>query len=90
MARYSFECTNCGTEFDVDMPMSADHKAPLKEPCPSCFKIGTVFRLFNCSFSMNGVASGIHDVAKKKAGSDWEHVLKRIKKGSSTKNTMEI
>lgn len=87
---YTFRCESCLTEMDLSLTID-ERSRPLLEPCPHCGQNGAVMRVFNHSgFHLGGSQTDVHLMAKKKGGSDWNHLLKRIKKGSARSNTMDI
>lgn len=81
MPYYTYKCKECEHEFFEHQSIN-DREIPCGKPCPNCEKEGTVFKEF--SHSMN------YDMVDplKRAGSGWNDVLNKIKKGSGKDNSI--
>lgn len=62
MARYDYRCTNCGTTFEVEHPMSAHPKVT----CPSCGQPAE--RVFD-TYGIKLVGSGYYNTDQRGSGS---------------------
>ena len=65
--------------------MIADRDLPLAEKCPICNSSGTIKR----SFSPLPISSVGKYSAIRRAGTDWNSLLKKIKRGSGEKNSIQ-
>lgn len=72
--RYDYKCNDCCYEWEDGYPMDARDK-PLSEPCPNCSKEGSVARVPS---AVKMSYQGQHTV-QKRAGSEWNDVLTKIK-----------
>jgi len=79
---YTYKCEDCKHTWEEKLPI-ADRNKPIESPCPECGKKGKISRVFE----MPALVSTSPDILKK-AGSGWNDVLKKIKKGSGSKNTI--
>ena len=46
MPFYNYECSECLHEFE-ELKSISDYDKPIKEPCPSCYKVGYISRLIS-------------------------------------------
>lgn len=83
MPNYDYHCKECGHQFTEMVPI-ADRDKPTFDECPSCHKIGAVFRGVT-AVQLN--YSGFKDMYNR-AGNGWKEVQQRIKKGSARKNSI--
>jgi hypothetical protein len=79
---YKYLCSKCDHTWEEKLSI-ADRNNPLDLPCLNCKEKGRVTRVFE----MPALVSTSPDILKK-AGSGWNDVLKKIKKGSGSKNTI--
>lgn len=79
---YKYMCSKCEHVWEEKLPIN-DRNKPLDLPCPNCQEKGGITRVFE----MPALVSTPPDILKK-AGSGWNDVLKKIKKGSGSKNTI--
>ena len=81
---YEFNCEACNRAFEEELPM-ADCTKPLKLPCPMCGVEGKVFRIYsNMSFQFE-----MNNDFRKRAGSEWNDMMKEMKKASGRNNYIE-
>lgn len=81
MALIDYQCESCGHEF-TEMLMLAERDRPTQEPCPSCGKVGCVVRPIGApAVSHRGVITPMQ-----RAGTEWNDLLKKMKKGSGKGN----
>lgn len=83
MPNYDYHCKECGHQFTEMVPI-ADRDKPTIDECPSCHKIGAVFRGVT-AVQLN--YSGFKDMYNR-AGNGWKEVQQRINKGSARKNSI--
>jgi len=80
MPNYDFICQSCGHEFEQIVPFE-DRDSPLK--CPSCGKKKVSRGVSAVKMSYSSLKSNVS-----RAGSGWNDVLKKVKKGSGRSNTI--
>ena len=80
MPNYDFHCPDCGHDFEELVPLDEREK-PRK--CPSCGKKKCTRGVSAVKLSYSGFKDPI-----KRAGSGWNDVLKKVKKGSGRSNTI--
>jgi putative FmdB family regulatory protein len=81
---YDYTCSNCKEVWDESSTI-AKRDLPSTLPCPKCGAVGCVSRLVSApAVSYNG-SKGV----RAKAGSEWNGVLKQIKKNSGRRSTIE-
>ena len=81
---YNYHCDACGKNFDKGFSI-ADRDKPTTKPCPACHKKGKVTRVFQSpAVSYEGPKSDI-----RKAGSEWNDVLKRIDKYAGKRSQVD-
>jgi len=83
MPFYEYGCSECSHEFE-EFKTIAEYDAPLKEPCPSCYKVGYITRLISGAEICDPVSVGVRKVPK-----GYNEVIKNIKK-SYPGNTIEV
>ena len=74
MPFYEYGCSKCSHEFE-EFKTIAEYDAPLKEECPSCYKVGYISRLISGAKICDPVAVGV-----RKVPSGYKEVIKNIKK----------
>ena len=79
---YDYYCEQCNETWE-ESHLSADRDKPVGQPCP-CGKSGTIKRGV-CAPAI--VSDSIHPI--KRAGNEWNDVLKGIKKASGKENTID-
>lgn len=82
---YTYKCTSCDHEWEDRLPYE-DRENPCSEECPSCAKHGNVTRTY--SFAPRIAYQGSQTVLQR-AGSGWNDVLNKIKKGSGKNSNIE-
>jgi putative FmdB family regulatory protein len=81
---YSYQCESCNHHWDANYPID-DRDSPLKQPCPACDASGQVRRLVaSPAISYAGAKTVLQ-----RAGSGWNDVLNKVKKGSGRKTNIE-
>ena len=81
---YNYHCTGCGSHFEKNIPIS-DRDLPINKPCPSCKKKGNIERVFMApGINYEGNVSAI-----RRAGSNWNDVLKRIDKYAGKRSQVD-
>jgi len=81
---YDYICDDCGHEFQLVTTISKRDE-PLDKPCPSCSVEGKVRRLVGApAVSYQGGRT-----MQQRAGSEWNNVLKGIKKAAGRQSTIE-
>lgn len=81
---YEYYCTDCNQPFEKVL-MIKERDDPLKDPCPSCKKVGTVKRgITVAAVSYSGFMS-----VQTRAGSGWNDVLKRLKKAGGRNSRID-
>lgn len=80
MPNYEFSCECCKEAFDLIVPY--DKRDELVE-CPKCGKVKGRRQLSAPAVSYAGAKTNLS-----RAGSGWNDMLKRIKKGSARRNTI--
>ena len=83
MPFYEYECSECSHQFE-EFKTIAEYDVPLKEKCPSCYKIGYITRLISGAEICDPVSLGVRKVPK-----GYNDVIKNIKK-SYPGNTLEV
>ncbi len=67
------------------MTLIADRDKPTVGECPSCHKVGAVFRgVTAVQLSYSGFKDMYH-----RAGNGWKEMQQKIKRGSGRKNTIK-
>ena len=86
MPYYDYKCDNCQEKWE-DLFTIENRNNPENEECPKCSQVGGVKLMITDSAK---IVSGIgeHGRLIKKAGDGWKDVLNKIKKGSSSNNTI--
>ena len=82
MPFYEYECSECSHQFEAFKTM-AEYDVPLKEECPSCYKVGYITRLISGTKIGDPVALGVIKVP-----SGYKEVIKNIK-NSHPGNTLD-
>lgn len=80
MPNYDFNCPDCKHEFEENVPL-ADRDKP--RACPKCGKKRVTRGVSAVKVNYGGFKDPIT-----RAGSGWNDLLKRVKKGSARKNTI--
>jgi len=80
MPNYDFTCSACGHEFEKNVPLDDRDKSV---ECPSCGKKKSTRGVSAVKLSYLGVKSNLT-----RAGSGWNDVLNKVKKGSGRSNTI--
>ena len=83
MPFYLYGCSECSHEFE-EFKTIAEYDVPLKEACPSCYKVGYISRLISGAEICDPVSLGVTKVPK-----GYNEVVKRIKKNHPG-NTIEV
>ena len=83
MPVYEYGCSECSHQFEAFKTM-AEYDVPLKEECPSCYKVGYITRLISGAEICDPVSLGVKKVPK-----GYNEVIKNIKK-SYPGNTLEV
>ena len=83
MPNYDYRCKECHHEF-TQMTLIADRDKPTIGECPSCHKVGAVFRGVT---AVQLSYSGFKDMYNR-AGNGWKEMQQKIKRGSSRKNSI--
>ena len=83
MPFYEYGCSECSHEFEQFRTM-AEYDVPLKEACPSCYKVGYITRLISGAEICDPVSLGV-----RKVPSGYNEVVKNIKKNIPG-NTIEL
>jgi putative FmdB family regulatory protein len=78
---YAYQCTSCDHEFELNIAISKRDQV-LKNPCPKCKTKGLIERLFeNPSISFDTIDP------IRRAGSNWNDVLKKISDGAGKRRS---
>lgn len=82
---YTYQCTSCMTVWDASYSMS-ERNFPLTQPCPHCKTADTVKKIITGAprISYDGAQTVLQ-----RAGSGWNDLLNKVKKGSGRKTTIE-
>ena len=80
MPNYDFNCQSCGHSFEQIVP-SENRDDPLE--CPKCGKNKVVREVSAVKLSYSSTKSNLS-----RAGSGWNDVLGKVKKGSGRSNTI--
>ena len=83
MPFYEYECSECSHQFE-EYKTIAEYDVPLKEKCPSCYKVGYITRLISGAEICDPVSVGVRKVPK-----GYNEVIKNIKKNYHG-NTIEV
>ena len=83
MPFYEYGCSKCSHEFE-EFKTIAEYDAPLKEECPSCYKVGYISRLISGAEICDPVSLGVKKVPK-----GYNEIIKNIKKNHPG-NTIEV
>ena len=83
MPFYEYGCSECSHEFEQFRTM-AEYDVPLKESCPSCYKVGYISRFISGAEICDPVSLGVRKVPK-----GYNEVIKNIKK-SYPGNHLEV
>ena len=83
MPVYEYGCSECSHQFEAFKTM-AEYDVPLKEECPSCYKVGYITRLISGAEICDPVSLGVTKVPK-----GYNEVVIRIKKNHPG-NTIEV
>ena len=83
MPFYEYGCSECSHEFEQFRTM-AEYDVPLKESCPSCYKVGYISRLISGAEICDPVSLGVKKVPK-----GYNEIIKNIKKNHPG-NTIEV
>lgn len=76
---YTYHCKKCDHSFELFNVTYENRDAACGATCPSCNEIGQIERILEMpSTSYMGRVSNV-----KRAGSDWNSLLKKIKRGCS-------
>lgn len=82
--RYDYICDECQSEWEETQGIQF-RDSPLTLPCPKCKALNKIRRIVGKLFiSYDG-----NKTILQRAGSEWNDVLLRVKKGSGRKNTIE-
>lgn len=81
MPTYAYQCKKCEHYFEKILKIS-ERDEPITQPCPECE--GEVYR----TMETGGLVSD-SKTPLRRAGSGWNDVLKKIKKGSARSNTIK-
>lgn len=82
MPLYNYACRSCDTEFSETYSMD-DRKIPTEAPCSECG--GEIFQKLGTPGFISDSKS-MHT----RAGSEWQDILKKVKKGSGQSNTIKV
>ncbi|RPG31837.1 MAG: hypothetical protein CBB72_011765 [Muricauda sp. TMED12] len=82
MPSYSYECTACGEQWSEILPIK-DMNKPTELRCAQCLQYGTVQK----KLTTPGFVSDSKSVLRR-AGTEWQDVLKKVKKASGKGNTI--
>ena len=80
MPNYDFSCESCGHQYEENVP-SAERDNP--RSCPSCSKKKVKRGVSAVKVSYSGFKDNVT-----RAGSGWNDVLNKVKKGSGRSNTI--
>jgi len=81
---YDYKCTSCEKEWEENLTI-ATRNAPCDKPCPHCKQEKTVIKLVSPTrMSYEGAVS-----MQRRAGSGWNDLLGKIKKGAGRQSTIE-
>jgi len=83
MPFYEYGCSECSHEFEQFRTM-AEYDVPLKESCPSCYKVGYISRFISGAEICDPVSLGVKKVPK-----GYNEIIKNIKKNHPG-NTIEV
>jgi len=83
MPVYEYGCSECSHEFE-EFKTIAEYDVPLKEACPSCYKVGYISRLISGAEICDPVSLGVKKVPK-----GYNEIIKNIKKNHPN-NTIEV
>ena len=88
MPFYEYECSKCSHEFETFKTI-AEYDAPLKEECPSCYKIGYIDRIV---YSSGFVAPERLEATGgcRKVPKEFNNLLKNMKKNAGPKSTIGV
>ena len=83
MPVYEYGCSECSHEFE-EFKTIAEYDVPLKEACPSCYKVGYISRLISGAEICDPGSLGVKKVPK-----GYNEIIKNIKKNHPG-NTIEV
>ena len=83
MPFYEYGCSECSHEFEQFRTM-AEYDVPLKESCPSCYKVGYISRFISGAEICDPISLGVTKVPK-----GYNEVIRNIKKNHPG-NTIEV
>ena len=83
MPNYDYHCKECHHEF-TQMTLIADRDKPTINECPSCHKVGAVFRGVT---AVQLSYSGFKDMYNR-AGNGWKEMQQKLNKGSGRNNSI--
>lgn len=83
MPNYEYHCKECGDEF-TELLLIENRDVPTLNQCPSCHKVGAVFRGVT---AVQLSYSGVKDMYNR-AGNGWKEMQQKIKRGSGRKNSI--
>ena len=83
MPVYLYECSDCSHQFEQFRTI-AQYDMPLKETCPSCYKVGYITRLVSGAEICDPISLGVRKVPK-----GYNEVIKNIQKNHPN-NTIEV
>ena len=83
MPNYDYHCKECHHEF-TQMTLIADRDKPTINGCPSCHKVGAVFRGVT---AVQLSYSGFKDMYNR-AGNGWKEMQQKLNKGSGRNNSI--
>ena len=81
MPLYDYACRKCDNQF-TETRSVADRKIPLESPCPECG--GELFQKLSGTSLVSDSMGTL-----RRAGTEWQDVLKGIKKASGKDNTIK-
>ena len=81
MPTYAYQCKKCEHYFEENLKI-ADRDDPVKKPCSECE--GELYR----TMETGGLVSDVK-TPMRRAGSEWNSLMKRIKKGSGRENSIK-
>lgn len=82
---YTYRCDSCNEQWEDRHPM-ADRDVPTTKECPHCNSEGTVKRIID--FAPRVSYDGAKTVLQR-AGSGWNDLLTKVKKGSGRHSNIE-
>jgi putative FmdB family regulatory protein len=88
MPVYNYECDECSHQFE-EFKIIADYDIPLGEACPSCFKVGYIYRTV-CTSGFVAPERLEATGGCRKVPKEFNNLLKNMKRNAGPKSTIGV